>query len=54
MDHFKYCFKPPAFKRQPIEEEAIPLPSEDKTPPVTKIYLATVSSIISRLTLSKS
>ena len=29
---------PRAFSRQATDEEIIPLPSEDTTPPVTKIY----------------
>jgi hypothetical protein len=31
-------FSPRDIKRRPIEEEVIPLPKPDITPPVTKIY----------------
>src|SRR4051794_9099532 len=33
-------FRPRLSSRQPIDAAAIPLPSEETTPPVTKIYLA--------------
>ena len=32
-------FKPEHSSKLPIDAAAIPLPKEDKTPPVTKIYL---------------
>lgn len=31
--------KPRAFSRHASDEEMIPLPSDDTTPPVTKMYL---------------
>src|ERR1700760_2379557 len=35
---------PRASSRQPIEAAARPLPSEDTTPPVTKMYFADISA----------
>ena len=35
---------PRASSRQPIEAAARPLPSEDTTPPVTKMYFADMSA----------
>src|SRR5229473_2932022 len=35
---------PRASRRQPIEAAARPLPSEDTTPPVTKMYFADMSA----------
>jgi hypothetical protein len=35
---FKETFKPLASKRAPIDAAAMPLPSEETTPPVIKMY----------------
>lgn len=44
--------KPRAFKRHANEEEMIPLPSDDTTPPVTKMYLvSTLYDVIEILQL---
>src|SRR5580698_6553758 len=36
--------RPRASSRQPMEAAASPLPSEDTTPPVTKMYFADISA----------
>src|SRR5260221_3514758 len=41
--HFcRVTLKPRLSRRQPIEEAATPFPSEDTTPPVTKIYFGAI------------
>src|SRR6516165_1780704 len=41
--HFcKVTLKPRLSSRQPIEEAATPFPSEETTPPVTKIYFGAI------------
>src|SRR5258708_31830354 len=41
--HFcKVTLKPRLSRRQPIEEAATPFPSEETTPPVTKIYFGAI------------
>src|SRR5262249_41456016 len=41
--HFcKLTLKPRLSRRQPIEEAATPLPSEETTPPVTNIYFGAI------------
>lgn len=35
-------FKPRLFKRRPIDAAVMPLPREDTTPPVTKIYFVDI------------
>src|ERR1700745_1435391 len=41
--HFcRVTLKPRLSRRQPIEEAATPFPSEETTPPVTKIYFGAI------------
>src|SRR5713101_4759195 len=41
--HFcRVTLKPRLSRRQPMEEAATPFPSEDTTPPVTKIYFGAI------------
>src|SRR5271155_1386775 len=40
----RLTLSPRASRRQPIEAAARPLPSEDTTPPVTKMYFADMSA----------
>jgi hypothetical protein len=48
--HFcRVTLKPRLSRRQPIEEAATPFPSEDTTPPVTKIYFGAI--LIARFAL---
>src|SRR5271154_6851027 len=43
--HFcRVTLKPRLSRRQPIEEAATPFPSEETTPPVTKIYFGAILS----------
>src|SRR4029077_11156413 len=44
--HFcKVTLKPRLSRRQPIEEAATPLPSEETTPPVTNIYFGAIREV---------
>src|SRR3978361_756227 len=43
--------RPRASSRQPIDAAARPLPSEDTTPPVTKMYFADIAATSSVLNL---
>src|SRR5271165_3635883 len=44
--HFcRVTLKPRLSRRQPIEEAATPLPREETTPPVTKIYFGPIRSV---------
>src|ERR1700730_9796004 len=48
--HFcRVTLKPRLSRRQPIEEAATPFPSEETTPPVTKIYFGAI--LIARVAL---
>src|SRR6266496_6487581 len=40
----RLTLRPRASRRQPMEAAARPLPSEDTTPPVTKMYFADIDS----------
>src|SRR5271163_2896365 len=47
--HFcRVTLKPRLSRRQPIEEAATPLPSEETTPPVTKIYFGAIHAARTR------
>src|SRR3984893_14267138 len=51
--HFcRVTLKPRLSRRQPIEEAATPFPSEETTPPVTKIYFGAILAALGSLTLS--
>src|SRR6266481_408248 len=48
--HFcRVTLKPRLSRRQPMEEAATPFPSEETTPPVTKIYFGAI--LIARVAL---
>src|ERR1700730_10524432 len=51
--HFcRVTLKPRLSRRQPIEEAATPFPSEETTPPVTKIYFGAILAALGPLGLS--
>src|SRR4030088_2554731 len=44
--HFcRVTLKPRLSRRQPMEEAATPFPSEETTPPVTKIYFGAILAV---------